>query len=151
MRLEKLEQMEDARYAKIQQLVNLLCPKGQSNLDHVMEATLQEAFSVGMKIRVNGSRITIRNKEYSSSELQKVTINTEGTLAIYNREGRKLCGSVWLNSSTTNIELFCVWVSKYHVPVEVVAGKGEKALQMLIMVVALAAWVLFKVLRILNR
>lgn len=43
---------------------------------------------------------------------------------MYNRDGRKLCGSVWLNSSTKNIEMFCVWVRKYRVPVEVVTGKG---------------------------
>lgn len=150
MRIEKIAQAEDARYAKIQQLVNLLCYREQSKLDGFMEDALQEAFSVGMKIKVNGNKITIRNREYVSSELQKVTINTEGTLAVYDRDGRKLCGSVWLNSSTKNIELFCVWVRKYHVPAEVVAGKGEKALQILILVIALAAWFFYKTLRILN-
>lgn len=151
MQIEKIAQAEDARYAKIQKLVNLLCPKGQGNLDNFMEEALHEAFSVGMKIKIDGSKITIRNREYSPCELQKVTINTEGTLAVYDSEGRKLCGSVWLNSSTKNIELFCVWVRKYHVPVEVVAGKGEKVLQILILVIALAAWFFYRALRILGR
>ena len=72
-------------------------------------------------------------------------------MTVYNRDGRKLCGSIWLNSSTKNVELFCVWVRRHCVPVEVVTGKGEKALQILILVVALAAWFLYKALTILNR
>lgn len=151
MRIEKIVQAEDERYARVRQLVNLLCRREQNTPDSFMEDALQEPFPVGMKIKIDGSRITIRNREYTSAELQKVTINTEGTLAVYNREGRKLCGSVWLNSSTKNVDLFCGWVSKYHVPVEVVTGRGEKALQILIMVVALAAWFLYKTLTILNR
>lgn len=150
MWMEKIAQTEDARYAKIQQLINLLCHREQRNLDEFMGDALQENFPVGMKIKIDGNRITIRNRTYSPAELQKVTINTEGTLAVYNREGRKLCGSVWLNSSTKNIELFCIWVRKYHVPVEVVAGKGEKAFQLLILVIAVAAWFFYKALRILN-
>lgn len=149
-RIEKIAQAEEARYAKIQRLANLLCNQGQESLDNFMENALQESFSVGMKIKVDGGKITIRNKEYSSAELQKVTINTEGTLSVYNRDGRKLCGSIWLNSSTKNIELFCVWVRKYRIHAEVVAAKGEKALQMLIVLVAVAAWFLYKALRILN-
>lgn len=151
MRIEKIVQAEDERYARVRQLANLLCRREQSTPDSFMEDALQEPFPVGMKIKIDGSKITIRNREYTSAELQKVTINTEGTLAVYNREGRKLCGSVWLNSSTKNVDLFCGWVSKYHVPVEVVTGRGEKALQILIMVVALAAWFLYKTLTILNR
>ena len=151
MRIEKIVQAEDERYARVRQLVNLLCRREQNTPDSFMEDALQEPFPVGMKIKIDGSKITIRNREYTSAELQKVTINTEGTLAVYNREGRKLCGSVWLNSSTKNVDLFCGWVSKYHVPVEVVTGRGEKALQILIMVVALAAWFLYKTLTILNR
>lgn len=151
MKIEKIVQAEDMRYARTQQLVNLLCHQGQGNPDGFMENALQEPFPVGMKIKVDGSKITIRNREYSSAELQKVTINTEGTLTVYNRDGRKLCGSIWLNSSTKNVELFCVWVRRHCVPVEVVTGKGEKALQILILVVALAAWFLYKALTILNR
>lgn len=116
-----------------------------------MGDALQETFPVGMKIKINGSKIRIRNREYSSAELQKVTINTEGTLTVYDRDGRKLCGSIWLNSSTKNIEQFCVWVRKHHVPAEVVPAKGEKVLQMLIVVIAIAAWFFYRALRILNR
>lgn len=151
MRIEKIVQAEDERYAKVQKLVNLLCHPEQRDLDEAMESALPETFPVGMKIKIDGNRITIRKKAYSSAELQKVTINTEGTLTVYNRDGRKLCGSVWLNLSTKNIEMFCVWVRKYRVPVEVVTGKGEKAIQILIVVVAMMAWFLYKALSILNR
>ncbi len=151
MRIEKIVQAEDTRYARIQHLVNLLCHQEQSSLDDFTGEELQEQFPVGMKIKIDGSKITIRNREYSSAELQKVTINMEGTLTVYNRVGRKLCGSVWLNSSTKNVEWFCMWVRKHRIPVEVVTGKGEKVLQILIVVVAFAAWFLYKTLAILNR
>lgn len=149
-RIEKIVEAEDMRYARIQQLIDLLFHKSKNMPVDLIEEELQESFPVGMKIKVDGNKIRVRNREYSSVELQKVTINTEGTMAIYNRDGRKICGSIWLNSSTKNIELFCVWVRKYHVPAEVVSGKGEKVLQMIILVIALAAFFLYKALRILN-
>ncbi len=150
MRIGKIVQAEEMRYARIQQLIDLLCHR-QKNIpvDFIAEE-MQESFTVGMKIKVNGNKIRIRNREYSSVELQKVTINTEGTMAVYDRDGKKLCGSIWLNSSTKNIELFCIWVRKNHVPVDVVSGKGEKVLQMLILVIAVAALFLYKLLMVLN-
>lgn len=151
MQIEKIMQADDVRYAKIRQLVNLLCHQEKSQPVDSLTDALQETFPVGMKIKISGSKIRIRNREYSAAELQKVTINTEGTLTVYDRDGRKLCGSIWLNSSTKNIELFCVWVRKYHVPAEVVLAKGEKVLQMLIVVIAIAAFFLYKVLVVLNR
>lgn len=149
--MEKIVLAEDMRYARIQRLMDLLCHQEKNDLDNFMEDALHESFRVGMKITVDGNKIRVRNREYSSVELQKVTINTEGTMAIYNRDGRKLCGSIWLNSSTKNIDLFCVWVRKYHVPTEVVSGKGEKVLQMLILVFAVAALLFYKLLMVLNR
>lgn len=149
--MEKIVQAEDMRYARIQRLMDLLCHQEKNDLDNFMEDALHESFRVGMKITVDGNKIRVRNREYSSVELQKVTINTEGTMAIYNRDGRKLCGSIWLNSSTKNIDLFCVWVRKYHVTAEVVSGKGEKVLQMLILVFAVAALFFYKLLMVLNR
>lgn len=150
-RIEKIVQAEEMRYARIQQLIDLLFHKSKNMPVDLVEEEMQESFPVGMKIKVDGNKIRVRNREYSSVELQKVTINTEGTMAIYNRDGRKLCGSIWLNSSTKNIELFCVWVRKYHVPTEVVSGKGEKVLQMLILVFAVAALLFYKLLMVLNR
>lgn len=151
MRIEKIVQAEEVRYARIQQLIDLLCYRQKNIPVDLIEEEMQESFAVGMKIKVDGNKIRIRNREYSSVELQKVTINTEGTMAVYDRDGKKLCGSIWLNSSTKNIELFCVWVRKNHVPVDVVSGKGEKVLQMLILVIAVAAYFLYKALAILNR
>lgn len=150
-RIEKIVQAEEMRYARIQQLIDLLFHKSKNMPVDLVEEEMQESFPVGMKIKVDGNKIRVRNREYASVELQKVTINTEGTMAIYDRDGRKLCGSIWLNSSTKNIELFCVWVRKYHVPAEVVSAKGEKVLQMLILVVAVAALFFYKLLMVLNR
>lgn len=151
MKIGKIVEAEEMRYARIQQLIDLLFHKSKNMPVDFVGEEMQESFPVGMKIKVDGNKIKVRNREYSSVELQKVTINTEGTMAIYDRDGRKLCGSIWLNSSTKNIELFCVWVRKYHVPAEVVSGKGEKALQMIILVIAVAALFLYKLLRVLNR
>lgn len=148
---KKIVQAEEMRYARIQQLIDLLFHKSKNMPEDFVEEEIQESFPVGMKIKVDGNKIRVRNREYSSVELQKVTINTEGTMAIYDRDGKKLCGSIWLNSSTKNIELFCVWVRKYHVPAEVVSGKGEKVLQMLILVFAVAALFFYKLLMVLNR
>lgn len=148
---KRIVQAEELRYARIQQLTDILCHKQKNVSVDFIEEEMQESFPVGMKIKVDGNKIRVRNREYSSAELQKVTINTEGTMAIYDRDGRKLCGSIWLNSSTKNIERFCVWVRKYHVPAEVVSGKGEKVLQMLILVIAAASYFLYKMLVILNR
>lgn len=150
-RIEKIVQAEGVRYARIQRLMDLLCHKQINIPVDFIEEEMQESFPVGMKIKVDDNKIRIRNREYSSAELLKVTINTEGSMAVYSRDGRKLCGSIWLNLSTKNIELFCVWVRKYHVPVEVVSGKAEKILQMLILVIAVAAFFLHKLLAVLNR
>lgn len=150
MRISKMVQAEEVRYMKIQRLTDLLCNKEEKVVDHLIEDGLLEPFHVGKKIEIDGKNIKIRHRRYSSAELQKVTINTEGSLAIYDWEGRKLCGSICLNLSTKNIELFCLWVRKYHVAAEAVPATYERIFQWLVLAMAVLAVVLYRALNILN-
>lgn len=142
MRTDKMIQAENMRYMKIQRLIDLLCSK-----DNLIADDLDTSFSVGKRITINGETITIKNKTYSYYELQKVTINTEGSLAIYDRSGKRLCNWIGLNLSVKNIELFCLWVIKYKVPAEVISGKAEKTLQFLLLAVVIIICILFKIIR----
>lgn len=136
MKIHKMSQAESMRYAKIQRQIDLLCGKDRTILDDMAKDGMKESFHVGKRIIIRGRTITIKNKTYDSSEL-KVTINTEGSLAIYDRNGKKLCGSLFLNISTKNIELFSLWVRKHHVPAEVVSGKLERIFQWFVFAVVL--------------
>ena len=150
MKIEKMLQAEDARYAKIQRLTDLLCDREKKNMDVLLEEEMCESCNVGKRIKIDGKKIRIKNREYNPAELQKVTINTEGSMAIYDRDGRKLCGGISLNLSTENIEPFCLWVRKYHVYAEEVSGRHERIFQMFILVVAILAVVVYKALNILD-
>lgn len=150
MRTDKMAQAEAMRYAKIQRLVDLLCQKDETILDKLAEESFHEAFNVGKKIHIDGNHIIIKKQSYTPCELQKITINTEGSLSIYGNNGRKLCGWIDLNVSVANIELFCLWARKHHVSAEVVSGKGERIFQFSILAIGILAIVLFRVLKILN-
>lgn len=150
MRTDKMAQTETIRYAKIQRLIDLLCQKDKTILDNIAEDSFYESFNVGKRIRIDGNHIIIKKQSYTPCELQKITINTEGSLSIYGSNGRKLCGWIDLNISVANIELFCLWARKHHVSAEVVSGKGERILQFSILAIGILGIVLFRVLRILN-
>lgn len=126
---DKMSQAESVRYAKIQRLIGLLCGEDKTILDGIISKGFTEPFDVGRKITIDGETIWIKNKSYTSSELQKIIINTEGSLAVYDSSGRKICGWLLLNVSVKNIELFCVWARKYHVQAETVSGKHERIFQ----------------------
>lgn len=150
MRIHKIAEAETVRYAKIQRLTDLICPKEKNLLDAMIEDGLHNSIDVGSRIEINGQTIRIRKQTYSPAELQKVTISTEGSMAIYDCSGRKLCGSITLNSSTKNVELFCLWVRKYNVHAEVISGARERFFQWFILVVGILLIALYKVLNILN-
>lgn len=142
-----ISEAETIRYAKIQNLILLLQGKGTSvGVDAVLGNDLPAPFQVGRKIAVDGERLTIGKKSYHSYEIKKVTINKEGSMAIYDSHGTKICGSFRLNASLDNIELFCVWVRKSNIPVEVLSGKGERFLQYLILAIVVITAILFKLL-----
>lgn len=145
-----MAQAEELRYAKIKRVIDLLCGKDKTILDDMIGDGFNKPFNVGRRITVHGNNIRIKNKVYNPFELQKVTINTEGTLSIYNQSGRKLCSGIFLNVSTKNIELFSLWVRKYNVPTEVVSGKRERIFQWFIFALVLLVLVLLKILRLSN-
>ncbi len=143
-----ISEAETMRYAKIQSLISLLQGKGNFvATDAVLEPGMSLSFALGRKIAVEGSKIRIGKKSYNANEIKKVTINTEGSMAIYDSCGKKLCGSLRLNVSLKHIELFCVWVRKNNIPVEVLSGKGERFFQYMILFIAVTVMVLLRIIR----
>lgn len=146
MKASNMAQAESMRYAKIQRLIDMLCKEYKSVSEDVIGNEVNNPFNVGKRITVEGNKIIIRSKTYYASELLKVTVNTEGSLAIYDRSGRKLCGWAALNLTAKNIERFCIWVRRNGVPAEVVSGRGEKTLQWVILTVAILVSIIIKIL-----
>lgn len=147
---DKMSQAVNMRYTKIQRLIGLLCGEDNTILDEIVRTGFTRPFNVGRKITVDGERLWIKNKSYMPYELQKITINTEGSLAVYDSSGKKLCGWSLLNVSVKNIELFCVWARKYHVPAETVSGKHERIFQWGVLALTVLLVVVFRLLRIFN-
>lgn len=148
MKSGKMAQAENARYAKIQKLICcLLCQKDKIIFDDEVENALGKPFKVGRIITVDGEKITVKKKLYSALDLKKVTVNTEGSMSIYDRGSRKLCGPISLNLSSKNIELFCLWARKYDVPAELVSGKGERTFQRVFLAAVAAIIFLIKLLQ----
>lgn len=145
MKTNKMSRAEAMRYAKIKRLTELLCKK-DSALDVASEG-LCAPFKVGSGIAVDGSSLTVGKKTYDAMELKRVTINTEGSLSVYDRSGKKLCGWRNLNLSLENIELFCMWVRKNGIPAEAVSGKGERTILIAFSVIIALIAVLMKILK----
>lgn len=148
MRIGEMKKAENMRYANIERLTYLLCQSEHDGFYDAAAELLCKSFRVGKRIVIDGERIVIKNRTYSCMDLKRVTINSEGSFAVYDRGGRKLCGWAELNLSAENIELFCIWVRKHGVPAEAVSGKGERILQWVIFSVILALVGLVRVLRI---
>lgn len=123
----KINEAEKQRYDKIKRIVALLCCDSKL-VEIVAENSSDQHFKTGRRIIVDGEIIRIKNKAYEARQLQKIIINTEGSMRIYDRYGKKLCGSMTLNSSSANVERFCIWARKYKIPAEVVSGVSERFL-----------------------
>lgn len=143
---------ESARYSKIQNVINILNNDVDGTTlsivfnDLIASADLQP-FCVGKAISIDGQTINIGKKSYPAYEIQKVTINTEGSMAVYDRFGKKICGCLRLNVSLKNIELFCVWVRKYHIPAEIRSGKAERFFQYALLGITVLLCLLYKLTR----
>ncbi len=137
MNADKMLQAENMRYKKIERLANLLCNDNPLPLDYSAMDSLDDTFSVGKKITVEGENIIINKKTYSSSDIKSVTISTEGSLAIYDRTDKKLCDWSALNLSTKNIELFCLWARKHNIPAKTVSGNSERGFQLFFLVLVI--------------
>lgn len=143
-----ISRAETMRYAKIQNVINLLQGKGNSiEIDTVLRNDFPSPFELGRAVAVDGEKIRIGKKVYHFHEIKKVTINTEGSMAIYGEYGKKLCGRFRLNVSSDNIEMFCIWVRKRNIPVEVISGKKERFFQYMILLITVIVLVLLKIMK----
>ena len=123
----KMSDAEKQRYDKIKRLIALLCSENR-DIDAVIENTPIQSFKAGKRVTVDGEIIRIKNKSYEARQIQKIIINTEGSIKIFDRYGKKLCGSLTLNLSSNNINLFCIWARKHKIPAEAVSGIPEKVI-----------------------
>lgn len=149
LRRNDIVESETMRYKKIQNIISLL----QGNENAVLTETIlgnkpSLSFTLGRRIAIDGEKIRIGKQSFRAYEINKVTINTEGSMAIYNNYGEKLCGSLSLNASLDNIELFCVWVRKCNIPIEVISGNRERFFQYAILLITVAVIVLLRIIKI---
>lgn len=143
-----IQQAEIMRYAKIQNAINLLQGNGSSiAAEAVWSDTSIAPFKVGRFIVIDDETIHIGKKTYNLHDMGKVVINTEGSMSIYNSFRKKICGCLRLNVSLNNIELFCVWIHKNKIPVEIVSGKRERIFQYAVLTITVAAVLLFTLLK----
>lgn len=143
---DKMSQAQSMRYGKIKRLTDLLCGENALPLDYSAMGSLDKPFKVGKRIIVEGQNISINKKTYCAYDIKKVTINTEGSLSIYSRSGKKLCGWAALNLSVKNIELFCLWARRNGIPSESISGGSEKAFQLVFLSAVIILAVLIKLL-----
>jgi hypothetical protein len=139
--IERIVKAQEFRYSKINHLIQYL----QGTNNELVEDNELTAFCVGKRIRIDGKIIKVGKREYQVYDIKKVTINAEGSLAIYDKSDRKICGTLWLNVGVKNIELFCSWVRKNSVQVEVKPGKGELFFQYLFLGIVILIILLRKV------
>ena len=150
-----ISKAETIRYSKIQRMLSIL--NGDTNgaaadiTDNLIASMDICPFRVGKRISIDGQTIKIGKKCWQSYEIQKVTANTEGSMAIYDRSGKKICGCLSLNVSLQNIELFCIWVRKYNIAAEIRSGKMERFFQYALLVITILLVLLYKMRRIIIR
>ncbi len=144
-----IAEAETLRYDKIQNLINLLQGTVQNSAltNTIYGNDFPTNFNVGKKIRIDGEQIRIGKKYYSSNEINKVTINTEGSMAIYDCCDIKICGTLSINVSLKNIELFCIWVHKNNISAEVVSGKKERFFQYAILLITVTVLMTLKIMK----
>lgn len=136
---------ESLRYAKIQNLMDLLQGTGNSIQTGIaLGDTVLSPFKVGERIIVDGEILKVGRRVYHAREIAGVTINTEGSMAVYGSRGRKLCGTFSLNVSSRNIELFCVWARQNRIPVRILSCRKERAFQYILLFLVFAAVVCLK-------
>ncbi len=145
---EKMSAAENIRYGKIQRLTYLLCSKDKSSEMAFLENQALAPFKVGKSIAIDGENITIHKKAFSAQQMKRITINGEGSMALYDRSNKRLCGWKDLNLACSNIELFCVWAKQNGIPCETVSGKGERAFQIGFLVLVVIIIALIKIFRI---
>ena len=135
-----MQQAETLRYALIQNILDII-------QDNAAEWNVPHDFNVGKRLSVSGSTLHIGRKSFESHEIGKFTVNTEGSMALYDRYGKKICGTLDLNVSLKNIDVFCSWIRKNNISAEVISGKAERTFQYVFLILAVAVMILIQVLR----
>ncbi len=135
-----MQQAEFFRYALIQNVIDII----QNNVPVYI---VPDSFNVGKRLSVNGNTLHIGRKCFEAYEIGKFTVNTEGSMALYDRYGKKLCGTFGLNISVKNIDVFCKWIKNNNISAEVVSGKIERVFQYMFLILGIAVIVVIKVLR----
>lgn len=142
---------DELRYKKIQNLIGVMQGKGNANTcNQILRDGSMAPFIVGKGIKISGDTLAIRKGSYHSCEISKVTINTEGSMAIYDRNNIKICGCLKLNVGLNNIEMFGLWVWKNNILVEVIDGKKERIFQYTILIATMVVIVMLKIFKILT-
>jgi len=144
---KRMSDAENARYGKINNLIGIL--KGERDGDifsGLFENAFKSPINVGRKITIDGDELIIGNRKYSVRDLQKVTINKEGSMKLYERGGKKLCGTLSLNLASDNIELLCCWLRLHKVEAEIKSGISEKAFQWTVAAIAVITIILLQVI-----
>lgn len=139
----KMSKAEKRRSDKIKRMAALLCADSPV-IDKLIADMPETPFKTGGMITVDGESIRIKNKSYEPRQLQKITLSTEGSMRIFDRYGKKLCGTLALNLSSANIERFCLWARKHKIPAEIVSGRSEKFFQIFFLVLVTLIIVLIK-------
>lgn len=139
----KMSEAVKQRSDKIKRMAALLCADSPV-IDKLIADMPETPFKTGGMITVDGESIRIKNKSYEPRQLQKITLSTEGSMRIFDRYGKKLCGTLTLNLSSANIERFCLWARKHKIPAEIVSGRSEKFFQIFFLVLVTLIIVLIK-------
>ena len=135
-----MQQAEFFRYALIQNVIDII----QNNVPIYI---VPDSFNVGKRLSVDGNTLHIGKKSYEAYEIGKFTVNTEGSMALYDRYGKKICGTFSLNVSVENIHIFCKWIRNNNISAEVIPGRAEKIFQYIFLIIGAAVIILIKVFR----
>ena len=133
---KKIAEAENMKYAKTQYITGLLT--NNDKLNDILLTLPLSSFNVGKSTTIEGEDITIDKNKYNCREIGSVVISTEGSMAVYDAYGKRLCNRFKLNLASENIELFCVWVRQNNIPVKVKSGKPELILQYAILIAVIA-------------
>ena len=115
---------KNKKYAVIKQCITMLEGKGDAALvDSMIGDGSLQPFSVGRKIKVDKDGITIGRRRMDIRDIGRMRISEEGSMALYDRYGKKICGTFTVNYMMENIELLCWCLHHYGVEAEITSGK----------------------------
>ena len=114
-------------------------------LDSMIGDGSLQPFSVGRKIKVDKDGINIGRRRMNIRDIGRMRISEEGSMALYDRYGKKICGTFTVNYMMENIELLCWCLHHYGVEAEITSGKGERVYQYIVLAIVIAATIACKI------